>query len=347
MIQYKTGNLLAENAEAIVNTVNCVGVMGRGVALQFKKAFPANFKAYAAACRRGEVLPGRMFVYEMPGLANPRYIINFPTKRHWKGKSRIEDVEAGLSALADEIQGRRICSIALPPLASGLGGLEWEDVKARIELVLGGLQGTKIVVFKPQGDLAPDRTVRNKEVPKMTPGRAVLVALMHRYNAGLLDPMITLLEVHKLMYFMQAAGEPLGLRFQKAEYGPYAENLRHVLHAVEGHLLSGYSDGGDSPAKHLQIVPGAIEDAEAFLGTQQPTNERFKKVAHLVDGFESPLGLELLATVHWVIVHEQAKGLDEVANSTYAWSARKARFTRRQIALAMDTLAQQGWLAPR
>src|SRR5213594_4867327 len=127
MIEYKTGDILAEHAEALVNTVNCVGFMGRGIALQFKKAWPENFKAYAAACRRHEVQPGRMFVFETGLLTNPRFIINFPTKRHWRGKSRIEDIESGLGALVKEIRSRGIRSVALPPLGSGLGGLNWAD----------------------------------------------------------------------------------------------------------------------------------------------------------------------------------------------------------------------------
>ena len=133
MIEYKTGDILAADTEALVNTVNCVGVMGRGIALQFKNAFPENFVAYERACRLGEVQPGRMFVFDTHGLTNPRFIINFPTKRHWRGKSRLEDIDSGLEALVEEIRARGIRSIAIPPLGSGLGGLNWLDVRPRIE----------------------------------------------------------------------------------------------------------------------------------------------------------------------------------------------------------------------
>ncbi|MCG6868968.1 MAG: macro domain-containing protein, partial [Gammaproteobacteria bacterium] len=273
MIEYKTGNILTEDAEAIINTVNCVGVMGRGIALQFKKAFPENFKAYAAACKREEVQPGCMFVFDMGGLTNPRYIINFPTKRHWRGKSRIEDIESGLEALATEIRVRGIHSIAIPPLGSGLGGLDWSEVRQRIERALSSMDDVRIIIFEPKGAPGVEKMVHNREVPNMTPGRAALVELMRRYLSGLLDPFVTLLEVHKLMYFMQEAGEPLKLRYQKASYGPYAENLRHVLNAIEGHLVSGYADGGDAPDKPLQLVPGAIEDATEFLSEHAETRQ--------------------------------------------------------------------------
>lgn len=346
MIEYTSGDILKCETEAITNTVNCVGVMGRGIALQFKKAFPENFKAYAAACKGGKVVPGRMFVYETGQLTPPRYIINFPTKRHWRGKSRMEDIEAGLEALAEVIRSRGITSIAIPSLGSGLGGLDWDEVKPRIEKALSGFPNVDVIVYEPKGAPAPDAMARAREVPKMTPGRAALVGLVDRYLAGLLDPYVTLLEVHKLMYFLQEVGEPLKLRFKAAPYGPYAENLRHVLQAVEGHLIAGYADGGDAPNKPLSLVPGALEEARAFLDQYPETRARLERVATLAEGFESPFGLELLSTVHWLITHEAVTTFDRVVERTYAWNSRKRQFTHRQITIAVDRLSEQGWVTP-
>lgn len=345
MIKYRRGDILTTDAEALVNTVNCVGIMGRGIALQFKNAFPANFKAYAAACNRGEVQPGRMYVFETGRLGNPKFIINFPTKRHWRGKSRLEDIEAGLVGLAREIRERGIRSIAVPPLGSGLGGLHWPDVRERIEAALHGFNNVDIIVYEPSG--APDAKVmaRSQTAPEMTPGRAALVGLMYRYLGGLMDPFVTLLEVHKLLYFMQEAGQPLRLKYVQGPYGPYAENLSHVLRRIEGHLVSGYADGGDNPEKQLELVPGAVQESEEFLRGHAVTRERFDRVADLVAGFETPFGLELLATVHWVVRQLAAKSPDEVVAKTYAWSDRKRRFSSRQIRLALDVLASKGWLA--
>ncbi|WP_158044050.1 type II toxin-antitoxin system antitoxin DNA ADP-ribosyl glycohydrolase DarG [Skermanella pratensis] len=342
MIEFRTGDILAADAEAIVNTVNCVGVMGRGIALQFKNAFPENFKAYEAACAREEVQPGKMFVFETRALTNPGLIINFPTKRHWRGNSRMEDIDSGLKALVEEIHTRGIRSIAIPPLGSGLGGLDWADVRPRIVEALRSFDDLQVIVFEPTG--TPVYT-RSREIPNMTPGRAALVALMHRYLSGLMDPFVTLIEVHKLMYFMQEAGEPLRLQYAKAPYGPYAENLRHVLRAVEGHLVSGYADGGDAPDKQLELVPGAVKDAESFLSDKHETTVRFDRVAQLVEGFETPFGLELLATVHWVVTRENAVSREEVVSKAYAWNERKKRFSPRQIGIAFQTLQNKGWLA--
>lgn len=345
MIEYKVGDVLSEKAEALVNTVNCVGVMGRGVALQFKKAFPENFKAYAKACRQGEVEPGRMFVHEMERLDWPRYIINFPTKRHWRGKSRMADIESGLAALVDEIESRQVRSIALPPLGSGLGGLDWAAVRSKIETALGELSAdVRVVVFEPSGPPDTNVMARLTEAPEMTPGRAALVMAMQAYLSGLMDPSITLLEVHKMMYFLQCAGEPLRLRYKKADYGPYAENLRHVLHGVEGHFISGYSDGGDAPDKQLSLVPGAITDAHTVLDDNSDTKGRLDRVIDLVHGFETPFGLELLSTVHWVIAEERAQTVDEVIERTYNWNSRKRMFYQEQIILACEVLGNKGWL---
>jgi len=344
VIEYKQGDILTEDVEALVNTVNCVGFMGRGIALQFKKAWPDNFKAYAAACRGKRVQPGRMFVFDTGQLTNPRYIINFPTKRHWRGKSRLEDIEAGLEALADEVRERNIRSIAIPPLGAGLGGLDWEDVRPRIERIVEKLPNVKVVLYEPVGAVDPGMNRKAKKAPEMTPGRAALVGLMERYLAGLLDPFVSLLEVHKLMYFMQEAGEPLRLRLAKGPYGPYAENLRHVLNEIDGYYISGYGTGGDDPEKTLELVPGAVDDAHAKLAELPETRARFDRVAGLVEGFESPFGLELLSTVHWIMAHDGKHDEEDVVSATYGWNQRKEIFSKRQILLGRRILMDRGWI---
>src|SRR5712692_1793799 len=349
MIETTTGDILTADADALVNTVNCVGIMGRGIAFQFRKAFPANFKAYEAVCKREALQPGQMFVLETGGLTNQRYIINFPTKRHWKGKSRLVDIESGLKALVEEVRRLGIHSIAIPPLGCGQGGLDWMEVRPRIEQALTAMPDVRVLLFSPTGAPASAVSTSSRPVPKMTEGRAALVGLMQRYLGGLMDPFISLLEVHKLLYFMQEAGESsLRLRYVKAPYGPYAENLRHLLISVEGHLTSGYTDGIDDPEKQLELVPGAIVDADRFLAGHTNTQRRFERVADLVKGFETPFGLELLSTVHWVSTREGATVLDKAISATLEWNERKRRFSPQQIALAWNVLRDKGWLiSPR
>jgi len=345
MIGFQKGDILQADAEALVNTVNCVGVMGRGIALQFKKEFPENFADYEAACRRGEVRPGRMFVVRLSRFDNPRYIINFPTKRHWKGKSRIEDIEVGLDALVTTVQDLGIKSIAVPPLGCGLGGLDWRQVRRRIEAALGRLADVQVMVYEPAGAPAPATMVKAKKAPKMTPGRAALLGLMRRYLAAVMDPYVSLLEIHKLMYFMQEAGEGLQLRFAKGPYGPYAENLRHVLTEIEGHFITGYGDAEDDPEKQIELVAEASQHAEGFLQKHPQTREHFNRVGALIRGFETPYGMELLSTVHWVARQEEATGADQAVEKVYAWNDRKRMFREPHIRVAWRVMDEAGWLS--
>jgi len=342
IITYQSGDLLKSDVQAIVNTVNCVGVMGRGIALQFKRQFPDNFKLYEKACKNNEVTPGKMLVFSTGHLFNPQYIINFPTKRHWRGKSQFQDVELGLEDLVYVVKKNNIRSIAIPPLGCGLGGLDWNVVKPLIEQKLAVLVGVEIIVFEPQGAPSNQLMAHGKR-PKMTQGRAALILLIKRYLTGFLDPTITLLEIHKLMYFLQISGESLKLNYKKAYYGPYAENLKHVLNAVEGHMLIGYADGGDNPDKTISIVDGVDKMADEFLADQPEILQRMDKISNLIEGFETPFGLELLATVHW-IAKDGVFTRKEIINRFYGWGIQKSKFTERQIEVAINRLQEMTWI---
>ena len=331
-------------AEALVNTVNCEGVMGRGIALQFKRRFPKNYEAYAKACKRGEVVPGRVFVFETGAFMGPQFILNFPTKRHWRMNSRMEDIEAGLRDLVRVVRELGITSVAIPPLGCGLGGLSWLAVKARVEAAFQALPEVRATLYAPGQTPAAESIPPSQAVPKMTVGWAVLVCLIDAYLDGGLDPECTLLELHKLLYFLQEAGEPLKLNYEKGRYGPYAKNLHHVLNRIEGHFIDGFADGGEAPGKVLTLRRGSRAQAKAFLEGHTETLARLHRVTALVEGFESPRWMELLATVHWVIVHEGARTFDVVIRAVYGWNIRKRLFTKRQIGIALQMLQKRGWL---
>lgn len=344
MIEVRQGDLFDTRAEALVNTVNCEGVMGRGIALQFKRRFPKNYEAYAKACKRGEVVPGRVFVFETGELMGPRFILNFPTKRHWRMASRMEDIEAGLRDLVRVIRGHEIASVAIPPLGCGLGGLPWPEVRARVEAAFRALPGVRAALYAP--GQAPEATAipPPQTVPEMTVGRAVLVRLIGAYLEGGLDPECSLLELQKLLYFQQEAGEPLRLKYEKGRYGPYATNLHHVLNRIEGHFIDGFADGGDAPGKVLTLRRGVRQRAEVVLEARPETRARLRRVTELVEGYESPRWMELLATVHWVAVHEGATTFDAVVRGVYGWNSRKRLFSRWQIGTALRTLREHDWL---
>jgi O-acetyl-ADP-ribose deacetylase (regulator of RNase III) len=341
MIEFVTGNLLDSDVDALVNTVNTKGVMGKGVALQFRRAFPANYEAYRKACAADEVQLGRMFVFHTGQLARPRLIVNFPTKGHWKSRSRLSDIEEGLCDLRRVLIEQEVNSLALPPLGCGLGGLSWSQVRPRIEQALADLP-VRILVFEPQGAPLPESMPQVREPPRMTAFRATLIWLLDRYLAP--GESASPLEVQKLLYFLQEAGEPLGLQFAKLHYGPYADAVRHVVERLEGHYLSGYGDGtGDTS---VRLLPGASTQARAFLEDHPRTFERYERVARLIDGFETPYGLELLATTHWVATREDAGNPSAAADLVRDWSQRKGRlFTDEHVLVAWRRLDEGGWLA--
>jgi O-acetyl-ADP-ribose deacetylase (regulator of RNase III) len=343
MIQEGHGNILQADAEALVNTVNTVGYMGKGIALQFKQAFPDNFAAYAQAARKGEIKPGRMFVYRTGLLTNPRFIINFPTKRHWRGRSRMADIEAGLEALVAEIRRLGIHSVAVPPLGCGLGGLDWREVRPRIEDALGQVPDVRVLLFAPHGAPAADEMPIRTKRPAMTPARALLVKLMEQYAS--LAYRLTLLEIQKLAYFLQEAGEPMQLRYDPGHYGPYAPTLNKLLERIEGHFIRGI---GDSPRPDVEVglLEGAVAEADAFLRSRPESRERLTRVGKLIEGFETPYGMELLSSVHWVATKDPSvANAPDAVRSVHSWNDRKRRmFAAGHIKIAWDQLASQGWL---
>jgi O-acetyl-ADP-ribose deacetylase (regulator of RNase III) len=357
MISEETGSLLDAPADALVNTVNTVGVMGKGLALQFKQAYPANFRAYQVACRHGEVCLGRMFVYEPGAPGQPRYLVNFPTKGHWRDRSRLNDVRDGLADLRRVILGRGIASIAVPPLGCGNGGLDWRDVRPLIDEALGDLPSVRVLVYPPQDAPSPATMPVRTQRPSMTTGRAALLALLGEYAelSWLEGGTVTrggasLLEIQKLMYFLQEAGEPLRLSYKRGRYGPYADNLNHVLQALEGHYLRGY---GDRTQKILDLSPvmlidGADGEAREWLksSADDAIARRIADVVELVTDFASPYGVELLATVHWTATRETpGDDLAALTAAVRAWSQRKERlFTEYHVSVAADRLRALGWL---
>lgn len=346
MIKLTQGDLLKQgDVDAIVNTVNCVGVMGKGIALQFKNKWPANFNAYAAACKAGQVRPGRMFVFDSGGLVKPNFIINFPTKDHWRGSSKIEFIRDGLVDLVAQVERLGIRSIAVPPLGCGNGGLDWADVRPLIEAAFETLPDVEVRLFEPAG--APDpktMEVRTKR-PRMTAGRAAIVKVLDTYRE--LNYGLSKIEVQKLAYFLQEAGGPLNLPFVKHHYGPYSDTLRHALNTMEGHFIRGLGDG--VVEAEIEPTEDALAEAEAFIAEKQHSElaGQVDRVGRLIDGYQSSYGMELLASVHWVATHEaDVRSLGDAVAAVHAWNDRKRHLMKPEhIASAWKRLGDEGWLA--
>lgn len=342
MINYKSGNILKDDAEAIVNTVNCVGVMGKGLALQFKKAFPSNFQQYKAACDAKQVRIGEMYITEYGDMLGSKYIINFPTKEHWKGKSKYEYVELGLDDLVRNIHNYKIKSLAIPPLGAGLGGLDWTVVKKMILSKLSSIDDLELNIYEPNGGPSAKNIIINTKVPNMTRGRALLLKLLSIYSSKGYE--CTKVEVQKLAYFLQESGVDLKLEYKPHHFGPYADNLNHVLSHIDGHFISGY---GDRVAKSkISIINNSLESAEEFLSSEPEYQAAINRVKCLIDGYETPLSIEILATVHWVIKHEgyDASNFESIKDFIYTWNDHKASIKEKYLRKALAQLQSNCWV---
>lgn len=356
MIEFGQGNLLKSDTEALVNTVNTVGVMGKGVALQFKQAFPENYKAYRLACQRDEVELGRMFVWDSGQLGNHRFVINFPTKGHWRSNSKIEDIKRGLQDLVSVIAELEIESIALPALGCGNGGLNWSEVLPLIRNALDPLP-VRVVIFPPVGAPPAKEMIVATSRPSMSFGKAALIALTGRYATeaarerfDLVRPGASLLEIQKVMYLLQEAGQPLRLRYAKGRYGPYAENLNKVLESLEGHYIRGYGDRSQSvlALDPIELLPGSESEAVAWLASERPDVQiDVDRVLRLVQGWENAYGMELLATVLFAarsdkeVLTDQGRAVEYV----HSWNKRKqATFPENHVIRAWEALASHSWL---
>lgn len=351
MLHFTEGNLLDAEVEAVVNTVNTVGVMGKGIALMFKERFPENFRLYKHACDMNNVKTGQVFVTYPGGVVWPRVIINFPTKQHWRENTRLSYIRDGLQDLVRVIQSENISSIAIPPLGCGNGGLDWVDVKNEIETHLGGIDGIEVVVYQPTAKY--QNIAKKNGIEKLTPARAVIVDAVRRYSVLGFD--CTLLEVQKLAWFIKRLGsdtgvaEELRLNFSANKFGPYAHELTHLLDSLDGSYL--HCDKRIADATPFDVVwteERKSEKAQLYLNSRN--NREFRKtldkVGSLIDGFESPLGMELLASVDWLISKEAVlptvsdikKGLAEWPGGSSAGQRKLLMFDDHMIKVAIDRI---------
>lgn len=338
---YKNGDMFETSAEAIVNTVNCVGVMGKGVALEFKRRWPENYKFYKKACDRGDLRPGQVLVFDrgnMFGVDGPRYLVNFPTKDHWRAKSKIEYIDSGLDALVSQVASLSIQSIAIPPLGCGNGGLDWAVVRPLMQRKLSALVNVRVEIFAPRPEEAEPEYV--DVAAKMTRGRALMlkaIASLEPRFGGSIDR----LSLQKIAYFLQHFGVPLNLEFKNSLYGPYSESLKKALVRLnQWRYISGLDDGD----RNAKVTSAGYAAADEYLRKNSVSEVVVEKLAHLFQGYDSPYGLELLSTVHFNALHglssEVRDGPEQVDEASY----RKNVFTRAEVSAARMRLLEDGLL---
>lgn len=319
MIHYTTGNLLESSAQALVNTVNTVGVMGKGIAFQFKKAFPENFKAYQKACKRGEIDIGKLFVFKENTLNGQKIIINFPTKKDWRRSSEYEYIEKGLDDLLRVLKEYNIQSIALPPLGSGNGGLIWAEVKKIIQEKLSSLN-IDVYVYEPTEAI---KEQLSKEKVKLTPGPALMLYVL--YELVKQGEFVSEFSAEKVCYFLQKFGAQkyLKLKFEPKFYGPYSGVVRHVLNHLNGGYILGYSDKNKRPFDPLLLISDSYATVKEYIESNEELQTIVNKTTGFLDGFYSDFTLELLSTIDWIMNEKKTEDINVIKEELKTWSERK------------------------
>jgi O-acetyl-ADP-ribose deacetylase (regulator of RNase III)/uncharacterized protein YwgA len=340
MIRYLTGNLLDAKAQALVNTVNTVGVMGKGIALQFKEAFPHNHKVYVAACKKGELVPGKLLAVREATMHGEQIIINFPTKTEWFRKSQYDYIESGLHELSNLIGAYKINSIAVPPLGCGNGGLKWERVRPMIEKHLAGLEGVDIQVFEPSNAVKEIlKAQEQNKTARLTPARAMLLYSMFFYETS--GEPTSLFVANKLAYLLQRLGENLRLKFTASHYGPYSVQVEHVLHNLNGTYLRGLEQRNVKAFEPLELNYATLEEVKAYVQQElsMEQRQRLDNLLALTRGFQSALSLEILATVDFVKKDAPHLTEPQIMEAIHTWSERKRQlFQEKYIRIAHQHL---------
>lgn len=320
MIKYITGNILESNAQALVNTVNTVGVMGKGIALQFKKAYPNNYKAYIEACKREEIVIGKLFVTRDTNLnSGEKIIINFPTKKDWRKPSEYSYIEEGLRDLINVIKEYHIISIAIPPLGSGNGGLEWEKVKKLIEKRISHLD-IDIFVYEPTAQI---KEYLKKERIKLTDARALLLYVL--YDLVKNGEYVSEFSSEKVCYFLQRFGAKkyFKLDFEPNFYGPYSGKVRFILNVLNGSYIMGYSDMNKKPFEPLILIADGYETVKNYIESRSELLDIAKKTIEFLNGFYSDFALELLSSIDYLSKKHNTIDKQTVTQKLEEWNDRK------------------------
>ena len=341
MITYLKGNLLEAHTAALVNTVNTVGVMGKGIALQFKEQFPRNNQVYIKACKDGSLTIGTLLIVKETTLNGEKTIVNFPTKKDWKHRSAYSYIESGLEALKAELEKGEIKSIAIPPLGCGNGGLDWAQVQPMMEKYLKDLP-IDIQIYEPN-DAIKSYLQKTEETPKkakLTDKRAMLLSAMYSYELSMGEN-VNLFVANKLAYFLQLLGEPMRLKFEKASYGPYSPQIGHVLYQLNGTYLKGLEQLEAKPFEPLFLNYNAYDEVKNFVEQSLTAQQlvHLQALKNLINGFESFLALEVLATVAFIKYENKTSNKNVILQTIAEWSPRKKReISENYVNLALERL---------
>lgn len=343
MITIRKGNLLESEAEGLVNTVNTVGVMGKGIALQFKKQYPGNYKVYKKACKEETFTIGQVLAVWDQNVMGKKCILNFPTKKHWRSPSKYEYIELALPALRAQIVEQKLKSVAIPPLGCGNGGLEWKKVKLMIKEALTDLE-VDVLLYEPNSDIQKQLKEKVVTAPvSLTINRAMLLRGLYAYEKE--GESINLVVANKLVYFLQRLGQNMKLDFTPYIYGPYNPVVSHVMAYFNGSFVLGLEDMSAKPFDALLL--NYDEKARTYLDNyvNRTFNEKQFEITgrldQLIDGFSSAMGIELLSSVDYILRDKPDASVTDVIAAAGAWSNRKKKLlNERHVKIALGRLQE-------
>jgi O-acetyl-ADP-ribose deacetylase (regulator of RNase III)/uncharacterized protein YukE len=349
-VTLRSGDLLASRAQTLVNTVNCVGIMGRGIALAFKRRYPDMFEDYVRRCDRGEVRLGQPYVRQV----DDHLIVNFPTKRHWRAVSKLEDIVDGLEYLEAHYREWGIKSIAVPPLGCGNGQLEWSVVGPTLIRHLSRFD-IPVELYEPRGAtteseqlaLLPDPAGAETAARFVDPEWVAVVAILDRLERLPHHWPVGRIMFQKLVYFASQAGIPTGLRFQAASYGPYASDLKRMVGRLQNNGLAIERQRGQM--FEVRVGPTYRDAVAEFRSLMQPWRSAVDRTADLLARMNTQTA-EAAASVHFAAgALEERDGqrptASQVIESVEQWKIRrKPPLTRESIVDALVVLALQGWI---
>lgn len=338
MINYLVGNLFESKAEALVNTVNTQGVMGKGIALQFKKSYPSNYKIYRDQCKKGQFDVGQLIITHDQNLeSGEKIIINFPTKTNWRLPSEYSYIERGLDALVEYINEHKIKSIAIPPLGSGNGGLQWGTVKLMIDEKLKHLTDCDVYVYEPNAHV---KEILNKERVKLTPARGMLLYMLFQLVRN--GEFVSEFSSEKLCYFLQRFGgkQHFKLTYSPNFYGPYSGKVKHVLNYLNGSYITGYGGKDSKPFEELSLLKEAEPQVLAYINENDELKSIVEQTSHFLEGFYSSFGLELLSTVDFISQKKNTLDSTVINAELEQWSERKKTLfsNKKYVDLSIDRL---------
>lgn len=326
MIYYLNGDILESKADALVNTVNLVGVMGKGIALQFKKQFPTNFKLYQTACKNRSIDIGKLFVTQESTVFGEKIIINFPTKTDWRKPAEYSFIELGLKDLVSVINRYKIKSIAIPPLGAGNGGLNWIRIKSMITNYLSDINAD-IYVYEPNSKIVEH--LKTERV-RLTKARALLLYML--FDLVRNGELVSEFSCEKICYFLQRFGaqDLFKLTYEPRYYGPYSGKVRYVLNVLNGSYIMGYSDMDKKPFECLFLIKDAYKEVNEIIKNDNELSYISNKTQQFLTGYYSDFGLELLSSVDYIISQYGDLSVEQIYDKLANWSSRKGQIFKNK-----------------